>query len=634
MTAGRLAAVSPAATTNTVLYSSHIGITTSGVLHVANRSASGITYRVGHKDYSQVLTLDANTYDFKKGNPITKYKLALNPGLTQSTATPGLGIISDQGNWNARIGDVVRTTTTTTYFTKVKRVGQVFIDSTTLSGTFQGGETVTAGTSGLTGVYRGSGTSTMDLEVDDIASGDTTIKFTTADNMAVNDYIVFDADNAAAEVATITGIAFYNSPTNTGGATLTVTRGTFGTTAVAHTPGQYLQAYTPSGTTTTINEGAVFQSTDLTVTVTNGTTVVSGQYILVGNEVMLCSAVAGNDLTVERGKWGTTAANHNDGSTVTPLVATAGATGAAKWFASAEVLTGGTNNATMNVSDPLTVTSNVGFQSRFIWSTTAGQELLPDTQFTVDKYRTYRWDISDASNSSLAFRFSDVNEGTNATPTPGTEFTTGVTKVGTAGSGGTAYIEIAVTANTPDPLYYYADGTAGYAGSIDVVQDPIFTEIYVYDVTDGTPVTGNTFVVGTATQTLGSPTPGAWGYVQKWNKGVSAELTITWGGNTTAWASSDTFVDTPPIQGIGSRQVATVSSVTDADALVNEDYLYYDKTCAANDTNEHKGIVIGPGSHIVVYASDTNATFQLNGFENQVGDYSQAQYQPPAGSTP
>ena len=85
---------------------------------------------------------------------------------------------------------------------------------------------------------------------------------------------------------------------------------------------------------------------------------------------MLCSAVAGNDLTVERGKWGTTAANHNDGSTVTPLVATAGATGAAKWFASAEVLTGGTNNATMNVSDPLTVTSNVGFQSRFIWSTT------------------------------------------------------------------------------------------------------------------------------------------------------------------------------------------------------------------------------------------------------------------------
>ena len=91
------------------------------MLHVANRSASGITYRVGHKDYSQVLTLDANTYDFKKGNPITKYKLALNPGLTQSTATPGLGIISDQGNWNARIGDVVRTTTTTTYSTKIKR---------------------------------------------------------------------------------------------------------------------------------------------------------------------------------------------------------------------------------------------------------------------------------------------------------------------------------------------------------------------------------------------------------------------------------------------------------------------------------------------------------------------------------
>ncbi len=632
MTAGRLAASSPAATTNTVLYSSHIGTTTSGVLHVANRSGSAITYRVAHKDYSQVLTLDANTYDFKKGNPISKYKLAINPGLTQANATPGLGIISDQGNWEARIGDVVRTTATTTYFTKVKRTAQLFIDSTTGSGAFVGGEAITAGTSGLTGVFRGIGTSTMDLELDDIASGDTTIKFTTADNMAVNDYIVFDADNAAAEVATITGIAFYNSPTNTGGATVTVTRGTFGTTAVAHTPGQYLQAYTPSGTTTTINEGAVFQSSDLTVTVTNGTTVVSGQYILVGNEVMLCSAVAGNDLTVERGKWGTTAVNHNDGSTVTPLVATAGAVGAAKWFGAGETITGA-GGATISVVDPLTVTSNVGFQSRFIWSTTSGEEVLPDTQFTIDKDRTYRWDISDASNSSLAFRFSDVNEGTNATPTPGTEFTTGVTKVGTAGSGGTAYIEIAVTANTPDPLYYYADGTAGYSGSIDVVQDPTFTEIYVYDITGGTPVTGNTFVVGTATQTLGSPTPGAWGYVQAWNKGVSAELTVSWGGNTTAWAGSDTFPDTPPIQG-GTRQIATVSSVTDADAVVNSDYLFYDKQCAANDTNEHKGIIIGPGSHIVVYASDANSTFQLNGFENEVGDYTQTQYQPPAGSTP
>ena len=633
MTAGRLAAASPAATTNTVLYSSHIGITTSGVLHVANRSGSGITYRVGHKDYSQVLTLDANTYDFKKGNPITKYKLALNPGLTQSTATPGLGVVSDQGNWSARIGDVVRTTTTTTYSTKVKRTGDLFIDSTTGSGTFVGGEAITAGTSGLAGVFRGIGTSTISLELDDIASGDTAIKFTTADNMAVNDYIVFDADNAAAEVATITGIAFYNSPTNTGGATVTVTRGTFGTTAVAHTPGQYLQAYTPSGTTTTINEGQVYQSTDLTVTVTNGTTVVSGQHILIGNEVLLCTAVAGNDLTVERAQWGTTAANHNDGATVTPLVATAGATGAAKWFTAEETLTGA-GGATIDTPLTLTVTSNIGFQSRFIWSETAGEEIIPDTQFTVDKDRTYRWDISDASNSSLAFRFSDVNEGTNATPTAGTEFTTGVTKVGTAGSGGTAYIEISITANTPDPLYYYADGTAGYAGNIDVVQDPVFDSIYVYDVEGGTPVTGNTFVVGTATQTLGSPTPGAWGYVQKWNKGVSADLTITWGGNTTPFAGSDTFVDTPPIQGIGTRQVATVSSVTDANALVNEDYLFYDKTCAANDTNEHKGIVIGPGSHIVVYASDTNATFQLNGFENQVGDYSQTQYQPPAGSTP
>ena len=61
MTAGRLAAVAPSATTNTVLYSSDINDTTSGVVHICNRGGSAGTYRLAHKDYTQELTLDANT---------------------------------------------------------------------------------------------------------------------------------------------------------------------------------------------------------------------------------------------------------------------------------------------------------------------------------------------------------------------------------------------------------------------------------------------------------------------------------------------------------------------------------------------------------------------------------------------
>ena len=66
MAAGRLAALSPGATTASVLYSTNVDTTASTVLHVAERGNSAAIYRVGHKDYTQVLTLDANTYKFER----------------------------------------------------------------------------------------------------------------------------------------------------------------------------------------------------------------------------------------------------------------------------------------------------------------------------------------------------------------------------------------------------------------------------------------------------------------------------------------------------------------------------------------------------------------------------------------
>ena len=125
MTAGRLAAVAPSATTNTVLYSSDINDTTSGVVHICNRGGSAGTYRLAHKDYTQELTLDANTYKFQKGNVVTKYKLALTPGLTVGDATPGLAISGAQSNFTAKLADVVKTTTTTTYSVKVATTSNI-----------------------------------------------------------------------------------------------------------------------------------------------------------------------------------------------------------------------------------------------------------------------------------------------------------------------------------------------------------------------------------------------------------------------------------------------------------------------------------------------------------------------------
>ena len=113
----------------------------------------------------------------------------------------------------------------------------------------------------------------------------------------------------------ISSATFYSGAT--GGGDMTVVRAQLGTTAAAHQSGQVVTIYQAAAGTTTINEVAQFAAGDTTLTVTDGTTGITGQYIQVGNEVMLITAAAGNDWTVTRGQFGTTDAAHADGATVT-----------------------------------------------------------------------------------------------------------------------------------------------------------------------------------------------------------------------------------------------------------------------------------------------------------------------------
>ena len=626
MTAGILAALSPAATTASVLYSTDSEHTASSVLSVAERGNSAATYRVGHKDYTQKLTMDANTYKFRRGNPISTYKMEINPGISRQDATPGLLIGSTDLAKSAYVLDTVVETATITNYVKVKKCTSLQIDTNSVTGTFQGGETLTGGTSGLTATFRGLGTS-LNIEVADIASGDTSLKF--VDGLALNGnpgyFVLSDGITGYNPEIILAGAATFYSGTS-GGANVAVTRAQFGTTAAAHPSGQLASIYTDSGTTTTINEGGQFAAGDTTLTVTDGTTIVTGTHIRVGNEIMLATGVTGNDVTVTRGVWGTTDAAHNDGSTVTPMVQ--GSQALVQWFDTSETLTGGTTNATATTQ--FTATSSAVYTTQFTWGTVAGREIVP-SQFTMDVDRTYLFDQSDSSNTGLPLRFSDTQEGTGATPTAGTEYTTGVTKAGTAGTDGT--IEIIPTVNTPDPLYYYAEGTASaapdtqYSSGIDIVTDPQFTEIYLYDV-DGTWVTGDTFTIGTATQTVGTVTGGKYGWVSAWS---GSDLYVTLGTGSAAFAGSDVFVDTPRGQG-ADRANATVSSVTAATDLETKDYIYYDVAISANTTNEHKGLVVGPNSHLIVYASSANLSFQVNGFANTVSDWEAEQYNQTTGS--
>ena len=144
---------------------------------------------------------------------------------------------------------------------------------------------------------------------------------------------------------------------------LTVIRGQDGTTATTHLDAAKVfllksnvkltstEPYAQPRVETTINEGAAFTKSDVTLTVTSAATlgVAANSYIQVGNEVMLVTAIANtNDLTVTRAQDGTTAAAHADGTKVYRLTETTIATGNAA--ANGATTTATTIDVTLNTA--------------------------------------------------------------------------------------------------------------------------------------------------------------------------------------------------------------------------------------------------------------------------------------------
>jgi hypothetical protein len=105
---------------------------------------------------------------------------------------------------------------------------------------------------------------------------------------------------------------------------------------------------------------------------------------------------------------------------------------------------GSINQSTVTVANG---TNALGTGNKYFFSTegaTAGPVI------SLTEGQTYRFNQSDSSNSSHQLRFSTTSNGTHG---GGTEYTTGVTKVGTAGQAG-AYTQIVVASGAPT-LHYY-----------------------------------------------------------------------------------------------------------------------------------------------------------------------------------
>ena len=74
---------------------------------------------------------------------------------------------------------------------------------------------------------------------------------------------------------------------------------------------------TTTGAQTTTTTGAITTTTQTTVTVTSAANAVVNGYIEIGTELMEVTNIAGTTLTITRGAFGTTAATHTSGATVT-----------------------------------------------------------------------------------------------------------------------------------------------------------------------------------------------------------------------------------------------------------------------------------------------------------------------------
>ena len=146
------------------------------------------------------------------------------------------------------------------------------------------------------------------------SAADTTLTVGSATGISVNDYLLIDA-----EILRVTAV---NSDD------LSVLRGQLATAATSHQAASQITLIEDAGTATTLNQGGTLSSSATTLTVASAPTlaVQVNDYVQIEDEIVRISAIAGNDLTVQRGALSTTAASHTDGVNVTRLTVTAGIT--------------------------------------------------------------------------------------------------------------------------------------------------------------------------------------------------------------------------------------------------------------------------------------------------------------------
>jgi len=670
MPAGKLASVLPAATTNTFLYRTPITGATSSVLSVVNQTSTAATYRVGLRDYDQLLTLNASSYNYRRGNIISSYVVQIIPGVTKQSLTAGTLVPVSTAEATFKFLDVLVDTTIKEIPTKAVCLGSVSLTSAPAGGSVDPGETIT-GAKGLTATaftYNTTGGAGFTASIAKVSATATSIYLANTVNPVAGDLLCIYEQyslNPSYEVVTISSIS---TTTNLA----TVVRGALGTTAKVISPGTRANLLKPTTTTTTLSAGITAVDTTLTVASATGLTI--GDYLRLGNELMFIDSISGTSVTVTRAQCGTTAVVHSGGATVT-LINEDGFQ-ILQYFDSGEALTiqGG---GTATLSSYSTTQNPFGPVERFVVDVNENGVYEDPAGVSLDVGRTYRFLQSDSSNATNTARF----RATGST----TDYTTGVTVNGTAGTAG-AYTQIVVSNSTSTNLEIYAgeNGTVtnyGFAPlPVTIITNPTYNKIFVYDV-DGTLEVGHSFATNTGTQDVEFFYPAPYGYVHSYSgstlkvstglnsaawqtsitttiTGTSGQKTVTVGSvaglapgmsitgtgiaannvivsiagttltlgtaNTAAVSGNGTFkflfYDTPRENG-SNRNYVTLTTAGSATDVNSEDYIVYDKSVAGASVDKHTGLVVGPGQSVVVYSSTATVGFVLDGFEDNTGDF-------------
>ena len=107
----------------------------------------------------------------------------------------------------------------------------------------------------------------------------------------------------------------------------------------------------------------------------------------------------------------------------------------------------------------------------------------------------------------------------------------------------------------------------------------------------------------------------------------AATITIVDGGEDFAVAETIQINDGQLGNGGGAAltfDVATISTgaaVGQTGLYNTEDYLFYDNSVAANETEKNSAIIVGPGENLLVYSSAGDLSYVANGFESPSDDF-------------